>query len=72
MGKLADLDGRDLLEAIDAEHLDLVQPSDRDIGKRAVGIVGEVDVVRDRAGIDRLQQRERRASVETPVFCRCP
>ena len=64
MRELADLDGRDLLETIDAEHLDLVQPSDRDIGKGTVGIVGEVDVIRDRAGIDRLQRRERRASVE--------
>ena len=36
--QLADRDGRDLREIVGAEHLDLVQAADRDIGEGALGV----------------------------------
>ncbi len=62
--KIADRDGRDLREIVGAEHLDFVQATDGDIGERSLCSMGEVHVVGDRAGVDRLDQVEWRASVE--------
>ena len=44
--------------------LHLVEPTDGDIGKRAVGIVDDVDVVGNRPRIERFQDRERRTGIK--------
>src|ERR1700688_2770122 len=54
----------DLREIVGAKYLDLVQPTDRDIGEGALGVVDDVDVVGDRPGIDRFQHREWRLRVK--------
>jgi hypothetical protein len=64
MRQIADRDHRDLVEVVGAEDLHLVQSADRDVGEGAVGIVGEVDVVGDRTGVERLEELERRPGGE--------
>ena len=51
-------------EGVRAEHFDLVEPADTDVGKRAVGIVNDVDVVGNRSGVERLQDGERRTGIK--------
>lgn len=53
--KIADRDGCDLRKILGAEYLDFVQATDRDIGKRSLCRMGEVHVVGDRAGVNRLK-----------------
>ena len=61
MGKIADRDGRDQLRRrTPAEYLDLVGATDGDVGKFPVLVVREIDVIRNRSGIQQclLFQRE--------------
>ena len=62
--KIADRDGRDEREIIGAEYFDLVQAADGDVGECTLRGMREIDVVGDWAGIDRLDQIERRLCVE--------
>ena len=64
MRQFADRNGCDLGEVVGAEHLDLIEPADRDIGKSAFGIVNDVDVVGNRSRIDGFQDRERRMGIK--------
>ncbi len=58
MRQIADGDGCDQLKRIGAEHLHLVEATHRHVGKAAVLIGDEIDVIGDRAGIHRLDQVE--------------
>src|SRR6202165_3348935 len=64
MRQLADRNRCDLRKIIGAKHLDLVQSADRYISKGAIGIVNDIDVIGDRAGVDRFQNCEWRLRVE--------
>src|SRR6266446_4517632 len=46
------------------ETLYLIEPADRDVGKHAVGITHDIDVVGDRTGVEGLQEREWRLPIE--------
>ena len=52
------------LEIVGAIDLDLVDAADRDIGEHAVGVAHDVDVIGDRPGVERLEEREWRLRVE--------
>ncbi len=64
MRKIPDRDGCGLRKIVGAEYLDFVQATNRDIGERPLCGMGEVHVVGDRAGVDRLDQIEWRPGVE--------
>src|SRR5258708_7886248 len=64
MRQRADRNGRDLDKGVRAEHFHLVEPTDRDIRERAVGIVNDVDVVGNRSGVERFEHRERRTGIK--------
>ena len=57
VGQRANRDGRHLREIVGAEHLHLVQAADRHVGEAAVRVVDDVDVVGDRAGVERPSAR---------------
>ena len=54
MRQLTRRDGRDLGEIVRAVDLDLVETADCDIGKRAIGVVDDVDVIGDRSSVESL------------------
>ncbi len=62
--QLADRNRCDLREVVGAKYLDLVQSADGHVSKGAIGGPGEIDVVGDRPGVDRLQHGEWRLRVE--------
>jgi hypothetical protein len=68
MRQPTDHSGRDLGKGVGVQHLNLVEPTDHDIGKSAVGMVGEVDVVGNRPRLERFQDRERRTASNTSVL----
>src|SRR5262245_377240 len=57
-------DCRYLREVIRTEDLDLVGSADCHVGECPASRTGEIDVVGDRTGFDRLDQVERRPCVE--------
>ena len=64
MRQRADRNACDLHEVGGAEYLDDVLGADRHIGELAGLSAGDVDVVGDRAGVERLQDRERWLGIE--------
>src|SRR5207249_7301873 len=64
MRKLADRNRCNLREVVGAKYLDLAQSADRHVGKGAIGIVNDIDMIGDRPGVDRFQHREWRLRVE--------
>ena len=58
------LDRDDLLEILGAKHFYEVKPANRDIRELAARIACEIDVIRDRAGIEHLDHFEWRPGVE--------
>ncbi len=53
-----------LLEGVGLEHFYFIQSADRHIGKLAIRVSGDVDVIGDGAGVDHLKHVERRSCVE--------
>src|SRR6267143_3879955 len=64
MRQLTDRDSRHQLEGVGAESEDFVQPANGDIGEAATRVADEVDVIRDRACVEHLQDVERRPAGE--------
>ncbi len=64
MGQLSHRNGCHLGEIVGAINLAFVDAADRDIGEHAVGVAHDVNVVRDRPSVDRLQEREWRLGIE--------
>src|ERR1700739_3740881 len=64
MRQITDRNGCDFGEVVGAEHLDLVEPADRYIGKSAFRIVNYIYVVTNRSRIENFQDRERRLGIK--------
>src|SRR6266478_4623792 len=63
--QLADRYSRHLLESVGAEREDRVQPADGHVGESALRVPDDVDVVRDRTGVEHLEDMEWRAGRES-------
>src|SRR5262245_47635796 len=68
MRKGAGLDCRDLLEIRGAKHFYEVKPADRHVGELSARSISEIDVIRDRSGINHLYHFECRLGVEDHYF----
>src|SRR2546421_11734884 len=64
MGEFADRNGGNLREVIRAERLDFIEAANRYISEGAVRVTNDIDVVGNRARIDRFQDGERRTRIE--------
>ena len=64
MRQRADRHRGNFRKVVGAEDPDDILRADRDIGELAFGCPGDVNVVGDRPGVDRLEHREGRLGIE--------
>src|SRR5919107_4821935 len=64
MWQLANWNGCNFGEVISAEHLNFIESSDRDIGKSAIVIVSNINMIGNWSSVDRFQDRERRIGIK--------